>query len=70
MELVFDGSATASAAEPVASDLVADAHDAGYRINAWTVTTPAAATALTNAGIDGLIADTPAVVPDSTGRDT
>ena len=46
----------------VESDFVARAHDTGYRVNAWTVTTRAEATALATAGVDGLIADTPSVV--------
>jgi glycerophosphoryl diester phosphodiesterase len=46
----------------VDTDLVATAHDAGYRVNAWTATNPADATVLATAGVDGIIADTPAVV--------
>ncbi|TQQ80739.1 glycerophosphodiester phosphodiesterase [Halonotius roseus] len=48
----------------VESDFVARAHAAGYRVNAWTVTTPAEATALAAAGVDGLIADTPGVLSE------
>jgi len=50
----------------VDTDLVATAHDAGYRVNAWTATNPADATVLATAGVDGIIADTPAVVAADT----
>ncbi|ERH02719.1 MAG: glycerophosphoryl diester phosphodiesterase [Halonotius sp. J07HN6] len=50
----------------VDSAVVATAHDAGYRINAWTATTATDATALANADVDGIIADTPAVMAEFT----
>jgi Glycerophosphoryl diester phosphodiesterase len=50
----------------VDTDLVATAHDAGYRVNAWTATNPADATVLATAGVDGIIADTPAVIAADT----
>ncbi|QLG60874.1 glycerophosphodiester phosphodiesterase [Halorarum salinum] len=39
------------------ADLVEAAHDRGLGVNAWTVKTPAEATRLVAAGVDGLIAD-------------
>jgi len=69
MDLVFDEPSPAavesSDAESATSALVANAHDAGCRVNVWTVTDRETATALVDAGVDGLIADTPAVVPNS-----
>jgi len=47
----------------VESNLVARAHDADRRVNAWTVTTAEEGRTLAAAGVDGLIADTPGVIP-------
>ena len=44
------------------TDLVAQAHDAGMEVNAWTVKTHEQAANLREAGVDGLIADSPDVV--------
>jgi glycerophosphoryl diester phosphodiesterase len=61
----YDAAAIHPPLDPVVeSDFVAWAHDAGYRVNAWTVTTQAEVTALASAGVDGLIADTPGVVSE------
>ena len=47
----------------VESNLVARAHDADRRVNAWTVTTAEEGRTLAAAGVDGLIADTSGVIP-------
>jgi glycerophosphoryl diester phosphodiesterase len=44
------------------TDLVARSHDAGMEVNAWTVKTREQAAALGEAGVDGLIADSPNVL--------
>lgn len=46
----------------LAADVVAEAHDAGREVNAWTVTTWYQAKMLQEAGVDGLIADYPGLL--------
>lgn len=46
------------------TDLVAAAHDRGLGVNAWTVETAAQARRLREAGVDGVIADRPDVLPE------
>jgi len=53
--------AESGATTAVGDSLLEDAHDADRRINAWTVTTHQAAHALTQAGVDGLITDSPSL---------
>ncbi len=43
------------------SEFVARAHDAGLTVNSWTVRKDAEATALTEAGVDGIVSDTSSV---------
>lgn len=43
----------------VRPEIVAGAHEAGLRVNAWTVDEPAQAKALIQAGVDGLITNHP-----------
>lgn len=57
-----------SAAGDVSADgeqFLQAAHGANRQVNAWTVTTHQAATALAKAGVDGLIVDSPRVVSTS-----
>ncbi|WP_276301700.1 glycerophosphodiester phosphodiesterase [Halorussus lipolyticus] len=49
------------AEDDAGTGLVAQAHDAGLEVNAWTVKTPEEADALRAVGVDGLIADSPDV---------
>jgi len=44
------------------AETVAAAHEAGLAVNAWTVRTRATAVRLARRGVDGVIADSPAVV--------
>ena len=44
------------------TDVVAEAHDAGMEVNAWTVDSRAAAWALEKRGADGVIASSPSVL--------
>jgi len=50
-------------ADPPAIDVVAEAHDAGRAVNVWTVDTWYRADQLAQAGVDGLIADYPGLLP-------
>lgn len=45
--------------------IVSDAHRAGIQVNAWTIDTAERAASLATLGVDGVIADRPDVVPDS-----
>ena len=63
IDALLDESGTTTAA---GDQLLDRAHTADRQINAWTVTTQQEARALARAGVDGLIADSPRVVPADT----
>ena len=49
----------------VTAELVAAAHDAGLRVNAWTVNEPAEIAAFAALGVDGIMSNWPERVPKS-----
>ncbi|TQQ81339.1 glycerophosphodiester phosphodiesterase [Halonotius terrestris] len=59
---LLDESGTTTAA---GDKLLERAREADRRVNVWTVTSRAEATALGRVGVDGIITDTPSVVPAS-----
>lgn len=64
----LDCTAVHPRAELCTPDFVDQAHAAGLSVNAWTVEDAATATRLREAGVDGVIADSPDVT-DGAGRD-
>jgi len=60
IDALLDEAGTTTA---TADQLLDHAHTAGRQINAWTVATRQRACALARAGVDGLIVDSPYVVP-------